>query len=111
MDPGEAGHVDQIVPQQLLPERLDRVDLGVEPVSADIEGVLLVPGGAGEPAHFRTGFDHGHGSAAAPEQVGSGQPGRAAATDQHPLISRPVEKVRPEGLSRRQVLSPEDRKI
>ena len=54
------GTRDELVAEDLVPEVLDRLDLGEEAVAADVEAESLVLRGAGDAADDVVGFEHGH---------------------------------------------------
>ena len=94
--------VDELIAEQLLPEFLDRSDLGEETVTADIEAVALVLGRLGDASHRVTGFEDSDGHAAFGEQVRRRETGRPRSTDNNAVAS--VEPVNP-ARSRRRIVS------
>ena len=69
VDARQARHRDELVAEDLVPERLHRLDLGEEPVAADVEAKALVLHGARDAAHHIVGLEDG-GPYAVPSTAG-----------------------------------------
>jgi len=70
VDPGQPGNADEVLAEDLVPQILDRLDLGEEPVSPDIETVPLVPGSLGNTADDVGALEYRDGMALLGQDVG-----------------------------------------
>ena len=70
-----------LVGEDLVPEVLDRLDLGEEAVAADVEAPAVALDGAGDAADHVVGLEDRGGDAVLVELEGGGEPGRAGADD------------------------------
>jgi hypothetical protein len=77
-----------VVVEDLVPQGLDPVDLGEEPVAPDVEPVAVADDGAADAADRVVGLEDGAGDAGLGELVGGGQAGGAGADDHHPAGGR-----------------------
>ena len=81
VDARQARHGDELVAEDLVPERLHRLDLGEEAVAADVEPEPLVPGGLRDAADDVRAFEDGGPHALLRQQIGRGQAGGTGADD------------------------------
>ena len=96
----QSRHRDEVFPKNLVPEILDRFDLGEEAVSADIEPVALVLRRTRDPADDIVALEHGDRVALLGQQVGRGETG-GPGTDDRDAVTRLelTHRARGRGLS------------
>ena len=101
VDPAHPRAGDELVAQDLAPDRVDLVALGEEPVAADVEAIPLVLVGPADPADQPgVGFEHHAGAAVLAQLVGSRQPRRTAAGNHRAMggndgLGRRIVPLRP----------------
>ncbi len=83
-DPREPRPGQELLAEHLLPELLDRLELGVEAVAAEVEAVALELDSLRDPADDPVGLEHGRLLAPAGQHPGRCQPGRSGAQDRGP---------------------------
>src|SRR5205823_3592913 len=81
VDPRETWAGEELVAEQLLPQLLDRLQLGEEAVASQVEAVALELNGLSDAAHHAVGLEDGAPDSTLAQNVGGRQPGGPGSQD------------------------------